>query len=200
MESNLNISNLTSLPFADYVVGSYSTMGAVIEDGTPLIDANKAKKLREATARSAATNGGTLLLPEINKQKGKKRTKQPKPVPDFELPEYTYKVPKPTIIDEAPVINLNIVDNKPKVNKKKITFSNDFGQIKSYVEDVLDSDVAIALVYKDEEAVNFIPKITETLSLQIENNDPINVYYPGALFTWTDQIKNIIILFKKDHE
>lgn len=217
MESNPFVSNFSAMPApGDYVVGRYNALGGAIEEGNSLLPDVKVQKLREAVAREAGRGGGRVLREEKVVKNRKKKT-PPKPVKfnkvdiprpttlvDFSIEEAIRDIENPAdhAVEEdiaGPDESFQISYSKmpqPPEKKLKITFSNDFGNIRVYAEDVLRCDNSLAIIFKNEEAVTFIPKTGETLSLKIEDEDPISVYFPGAIFTWTDQIKNIIILFK----
>lgn len=197
----------------DFVVGRYNSLGASIEEGNALIPDVKVKKLRESVAREAYRSGGEIIKEE-KQVKGKKKkplkiTKKPTvsqapaslPFIDFALEDVVNSINNGTEL-ETGTHSENVWDTDtnyktPAPEKKvKIVFSNDFGNIKVYAEDILYSDMSIALIFKNEEALTFIPKIGETLYIKIEDEDPIAVYFPGSIFTWTDKVKNVIILFK----
>lgn len=218
MESNPFVSNFSAMPTpGDFVVGRYNALGSAIEAGTPLIPDTKVKKLRESMARSAYTSGGKIVkdAQEVKTKAKKSKPKKldlkskntvfpTKPIVEFNLnqviedienessPEETYPY-KETFGEDVVIKPVELPEKK-----KKIIFSNNFGNIKLYAEDVLTCDMAIALVFKNEEALTFVPKIGEALELKIEDEEPISVYFPGSIFTWTDNIKNVIILFKNN--
>lgn len=218
MESNPFVSNFSATPTpGDFVVGRYNALGSAIESGTPLIPEAKVKKLRESMARSAYTSGGKIVkdTQEVKTKAKKSKPKKldtkskntafpTKPILEFNLNQVIADIAAEENSGEGYTYTETLEENiaakayQPPEKKKKIIFSNDFGNIKVYAEDVLTCDMAVALVFKDEEALTFVPKIGEALELKIEDEEPISVYFPGSIFTWTDNVKNVIILFKNN--
>jgi hypothetical protein len=135
-----------------------------------------------AIVRSATMSGGTKIPTS-----GLKKTKKPKSSPrttEFQQNWSSFNAePEPP----APV------------RLKTIQFENDFGKIKAKAEHVLNHDQAYMLVFSDEDAVVFEPKVGEHLVLHTDYGAE-TVYYPGVTFNWPQDSKKLMILFKVPQE
>ena len=155
----------------DFVVGRYNALGASIEEGNSLIPEVKVKKLRESVAREAYRSGG-----EIVKEEKQAQSKKKKPIKIAKKAAVRYAPAALPFVDFALEDVVNNINNgsegtagihdkqwdtdtnykAPIPEKKvKVVFSNDFGNIKVYAEDILYSDMSIALIFKNEEALTF---------------------------------------------
>lgn len=85
---------------------------------------------------------------------------------------------------------------RPQKAKKKVEFSNDFGKMRMQVEEVLECEMAYALVFANEDDIVFTPKPGQTLIFKNDRGVDSFVYYPDALFTLPDGSKKLMILFK----
>ncbi len=197
----------------DIIIGSpdpsksvYSTSGSKINpEGVSLFgsDAELTARAKDL-ARSAVMAGGIPLpithgksssLP--SRQSKKKMTKNVKQS-SFSADSYVAAVshelghhnnyntaaePSPTSYEPV----------RPQVT---VQFENDFGKIKSKVENIVEHDLAFMLVFTDEDSVVFEPKIGELLALHMPDKRRIDVYYPGVTFDSPDSSKKFMILFK----
>ena len=77
-----------------------------------------------------------------------------------------------------------------------VIFENDFGKIKAKVEKVVEHSQAYMLVFSDDDAVVFEPKVGETLLFYPVPDYSTRVYYPGVTFDWFNDNRKLMILFK----
>jgi hypothetical protein len=136
----------------------------------------------KAIVRSATMSGGTKI--PIS---GLKKAKKPKN--SARTTEFQQNWPNLQAEPTPPV----------PVKLKTIQFENDFGKIKAKVEQILNHDQAYMLVFSDEDAVVFEPKVGEHLVLHTDHGAE-TVYYPGVTFNWPQDTKKLMILFKVPEE
>jgi hypothetical protein len=174
--------------------GVYSAEGKLIREGVEIVGSEEElEDLKTKMTRAALNTGGKIVKTSSSKgKKGKKpvkyksdkakvdsiKTQQSQSVDSYENPWDTYQPVK----DEEPAL-------------ETISFENDFGKIKSKVENVIEQDLAFMLVFSNEDEVVFEPKVGETLKF-FRNRQSHLVYYPGVIFDWTDGVKKVMILFK----
>jgi hypothetical protein len=87
-----------------------------------------------------------------------------------------------------------------EVKQYTVQFENDFGKMKARVEQMIEHPQAYMLVFKDEDAVVFEPKVGETLVFHTTDREQVSVYYPGVTFDSPDSSKKFMILFKVPEE
>jgi hypothetical protein len=166
----------------DYVVGSYTDSGLPLEEGEVQGSSREIQKLQQSIVDHAMKTGGVLL----NDAKPQKKTKKAaKPI----IAEVVPVVAKTQYI-EAPVIK----ELPPKA--KKIYLYNAMGRIKLQVEDVLENEMAFCVIFSCEDDMIFIPKPGETLTMVSPDGNEHAVYFADTIFPWTDNVKQLMILFK----
>jgi hypothetical protein len=182
----------------DYVVPQYNEMGRQLEDAVIIGSEKKLSKMALSIARHASNHGGAIATPvvvaepakPVKGKKGKKQAVAPQPV----------KAKKPTVVDPAePAVVV-----KPGVkfssdiadHNLAVTFQNKFGKIKMKALDSMDSELAICLIFKNEDALSFIPEQGEELFVTIGDAAKERVLFPGAIFTWPDREKQLMVLFR----
>jgi len=177
--------------FGDTVTGEYREDGKLIEAGQSTNPAKK-EKMQKMFAMSAAMAGATLL-PQANiattekKKPGRKvKNKQAEALP----------IPIP-VVNEIPERMVTTVVDKP-ATKRHVYLHNQMGKIKMAVEDVLECDMAFCLVFPHEDSVIFTPNAGETLNFVDPSGETHSVYYADTLFSWTDSVKSLMILFKRN--
>ena len=87
--------------------------------------------------------------------------------------------------------------NKPQ-SKKYIYLYNKLGKIRLTIESLLECEQAYCVVFYSIDDLIFTPNPGETLTLIIDNDTEVPVYYPNASFSWIDGEKQLMILFKTD--
>lgn len=180
----------------DIVVGSrdpsksvYSVTGArIIKDGVSLYgtDSELADQQKELLS-SITRNGGKMLNNSTGnktvKVKKKNLTSNKQSAVVYERIEKPYETSK-----------------HEEVKQYTVQFENDFGRMKARVEQMIEHPQAYMLVFKDEDAVVFEPKVGETLLFHTTNREQVSVYYPGVTFDSPDSSKKFMILFKVPEE
>ena len=180
----------------DIVVGSrdpsksvYSVTGArIIKDGVSLYgtDSELADQQKELLS-SITRNGGKMLNNSTGnktvKVKKKNLTSNKQSAVVYERIEKPYEISK-----------------HEEVKQYTVQFENDFGRMKARVEQMIEHPQAYMLVFKDEDAVVFEPKVGETLLFHTTNREQVSVYYPGVTFDSPDSSKKFMILFKVPEE
>lgn len=188
----------------DIVIGSadpsksvYSASGTKINpDGVSLFGGDKELTARARDlARSAVMAGGVPLAINKDGEQPKKSKKKSIKQATFSMDNYmasvTHEMGHRQVATET--TDLEQPSLKPQVT---VQFENDFGKIKAKVENIIEHDLAFLLVYSNEDAVVFEPKIGELLALHTPDKRRLDVYYPGVTFDSPDNIKKFMILFK----
>jgi hypothetical protein len=133
-----------------------------------------------------------------NKKTKKKLTKSSKPAP-FTIESYVSNVSHEHEIgnygNHNPPYSAPYTP-EPERTYSVVQFENDFGKIKSKVENIIEHELAFMLVYSDEDAMVFEPKVGELLAIHTPDKQRIEVYYPGVTFDSPDSTKKFMILFK----
>lgn len=185
----------------DVVVGSSDPSKAVYSDrGTKLTrdaavvvgDPSRLQSLANNLTKSALSNGGIPIdIGSSGEGKGTTKKKVRKKVVQS-YPTETYQDPVSFMAEayQAPI-------TKEQVS---IQFENDFGRMKAKIEDFVDHELAYMLVFSDEDAMVFEPKVGEKLILHTPSRQRVDVYYPGVTFDSPDSSKKFMILFKLPDE
>lgn len=166
----------------------------------PLADPEKIKEFQESLDRVATNQGGRVVGPKPTKKKTKKKiTRNETPSLEQEIFAQQFETP---IIDEPSYVEAEEEEEQPKVlkaKKKKVEFKNGFGKMRVLVESILESEVALGLIFSSEDDIVFEPSVGESIHCTIDYMEKL-VYYPGVLFTLPDGVKKLMILFIKDHD
>lgn len=185
------------IPAGSYVVPSHDMSGNRRESGQLYGNPAQIQKLSQIVSNHASRTGATKTVSKVE-------LPIPKPIKATKVPK-TKKKGR----EEPPAI-AQIVPNEPESRvfipnhteptsrPVDVEFLMEFGNIAVTADTVLDSELAIALVFKNEKDMRFIPKTGTFLNVRI-GGDEMKVYYPGIVLTWTDFIKKIMI-FIKAHE
>ncbi len=178
----------------DYIVGKYNDMGAQIKSGKVIGDEEEVLDLRDMVINHGNHTGGVPLFTAKTKQTVKKeKKKKPAKVEDVEYKPLCDKV-EPEPLDPTPKIEKI---NKPQ-SKKYIYLYNKLGKIRLTIESLLECEQAYCVVFYSIDDLIFTPNPGETLTLIIDNDTEVPVYYPNASFSWIDGEKQLMILFKTD--
>lgn len=184
----------------DLVVGStdpgksvYSATGSkLINSGVSLYgNAEDLLEQQKKLTKLAARNGGVVLETQGSSRKKKKKsqsTVSPRAISFSENADSFEQEDTSSVKPPAPVKLLTV------------QFENDFGKMRAKVEALVDHDLAYMLVFPNEDAVVFEPKISETLSLHLPDGETVAVYYPGVTFNSPDSDRKFMILFKVPEE
>jgi hypothetical protein len=176
----------------DVVVGSYSDNGARIRPASTPDTEEEVERRRIAFAQSAAISGGKIYNAGQKVKKKKTTTAKKRTVvqtDDDVAPLTPYETNKELETEK--------IENIAK-SAKVVYLHNQMGRIKMKVEDVLDSEMAYCLVFSNEDAVIFTPNAGETLNFIDQYGNSHEVYYANTTFSWTDNTKQLMILFKRD--
>lgn len=183
------------LTTGDLVIGSsnpdksvYSPGGSRLNGEGVFIhgDAKDIEARQQMILKSALGQGGELV--EEKPTKGKKQRSK--------------KVPNIQRVSRAPYEDVynpdfeEIPEPEPEVILQTVQFENGFGRIKSKVEHIVDQETALMLVFTNEDAVVFEPKVGEKLALHLPDRSQVEVYYPGVKFNYPGTDKELMILFK----
>ena len=180
----------------DVVVGSYAENGVQLKESRLTLSGDELARHQKMFAQSASRFEGASLLP----------------TPKAKKPGKTKKVAKRAVRDEIDImaeseglavyeVDEPIIPTPVKVvtsKKKTIYLHNKLGKIRMQVEDVLDSEMAFALVFASDDDIVLTPQPGETLNFVDPQGDTYQVYFANTVFDWTDGIKRIMILFKQD--
>lgn len=179
--------------FGDVVVGSFNHSGKRVKNSTATRSKEEVDKMQQQYLQHASRSAGAtpIPLPVSNKSKSKKKSTKNVTSSFEELPE------QPLIQQNNSSINYN---DKPANKKKAVYLHNQLGKIKLFVEEVLNSEMAYCLIFSSEDDIIFVPNPAETLNFTDEMGDTSSVYYADTLFSWTDGVKKLMILFKSNEQ
>lgn len=183
--------------FGDAVVGSYNDKtGKMIKSAKITLDPEALAARQKMYSAHASRVEGASIIPQAKVVKKGKKSKEVKKrdYPDVEPAPIQWGVPIPPD-PEQPIITGRATPIAPK---RPVYLHNQMGKIKMYVEDVLDSEMAYALIFANEDDMIFIPNAGETLNFVNLSGDSYKVYFANTVFNWTDDVKRIMILFKTD--
>lgn len=182
--------------FGDVVVGRYAVNGVQLKESKITLSPEEQERKTKMFAQSAARFEGASLLPtEKAKKPGKPKKALKRVVRDeIEIMAESEGLPVFDVEETIPVKQATVK------KKKTIYLHNQLGKIRMQVEDVLDSEMAYALVFASDEDVVLTPQAGETLNFVDTEGDTHQVYFADTIFYWVDGIKRIMILFKKDKE
>jgi len=184
----------------DIVIGStdpaksvYSANGAkILSDGVSVYGSEKDLMARQLDiAKLAIRSGGTPL--KVSESLGKKQAKKKQPKKpikaDTSFEDY--------VNESFARVNSAPEQYEPSMKELiSVQFENDFGKIKAKVEDLVEHELAFLLIFSDEDAVVFEPKVGEMLLLHTPGKQKFEVYYPGVTFDSPDNNKKLMVLFK----
>lgn len=191
MENN-NPSNFRT---GDLIVGShdpskpvYSASGTKISSQGVTVYGNPEDLEAQAVELTSMVlrHGGKQLVSVQKKtaEKAFKKKSKTKQIQSFsEIGQYS------SYIQPAPV------HEEPK-KLLSLHFENSFGNIRAKVEHVVENSLAFMLIFTDEDAMVFEPRIGETLVLRTHNKERHEVYYPGVTFDLPETDKKLMVLFK----
>lgn len=192
----------------DIVIGSsdpsrsvYSANGAKIDsEGVAIYGSEKDLSRQSKEFIASVTRNGGVLVPvntNTNTANAKKKPSKPKKTPASRYMQSQQE--ESTEISYYETFK-NTETPEPQTTSATIQFENDFGTIKAKVEYFVEQELAVMLIFKDEESLIFEPKIGETLTLHTPEKIRLNVYYPGVTFDSPDSNKKFMILFKVPEE
>lgn len=179
--------------FGDVVVGSFNHSGKRLKKATLTGSREEIIEKQKQYIQHAARSSGATPLQEVIPVKGNKskNKKNKKAQTNNILVDLSDNEPELIITENSSV-------TKSSVRKKTVYLHNKLGKIKLFVEEVLNSEMAYCLVFASEDDIIFIPNPAETLNFTDEAGDTTSVYYADTLFSWTDGIKKLMILFKSN--
>lgn len=165
------------IPPGAFVVGKYTAGGTKEEDGEVYGSSRSVNKQVNAISQHAERIKGSEPLPEPEPEV-KSKKKKGKALP-----------PPPMVFTPAPEIEDTI----------DVVFSTGFGNITLTACAVLDSEQAVALVFKNARELKFVPTVGTWLQVKIAAKE-MKMYFPGLIFTWMDITKKVMILMKESDE
>lgn len=198
---NANNQNQGHFKSGDLVIGSsdpsksvYSATGVKLDQHGVSVFGNEADiKAQQKQFEDTAIRGGGKLIKtaasvktRVNKKKNSRRNSE--------------------VIGSANLLFCDFEEeitheSSPTIRLETIIFENSFGKIKSKVSHVVDHPQAIMLIFANEDAVVFEPKVGEMLTLYRDSSfHPEQVYYPGVTFNSPDCPRKFMILFKVPEE
>jgi hypothetical protein len=186
----------------DIIVGSsdpnksiYSATGQKIaQDGVEIYGNPKdIKKISEELTRSMMRHGGELLP---QRQEKPKKTVSRKGIKKKSNSSFSGMMSRPSLNDVSYEPEYIEPLKETPVVLETVQFENSFGNIKAKVEHLVESELAFMLIFTDEDAMVFEPRIGETLVLRKPNRQKQEVYYPGVTFDMPETSKKLMILFK----
>ena len=207
------------IPSKSYVVGRYDEHGRVLATGAPVDGERATSKHRDLLVESMSGRGklmeGYVMGPngpvkaettlvnkaapvtkvaetKAGKAKGKAKTK---PAPAFVLPTVYQPEPEKQEAPE-PVIQPRIIDRKMDKASFSIVFDIETGKVRSSCDAVLENDLAVMLVYEDEDAMSYIPQKGGQLSIIMPDKREIPVMFLGLQFEWYSSRQQLLIFLK----
>ncbi len=205
------------LQSGDCVVGSYNGSGKLIKNGGVMLD-DTAREFRKDLIRSMAMAGAHYEKTTEDKKSttktGKKRksSKKVTVVDDTEddLPVLETKMSFSELEAEDIESHINLTNTSslhkatPEYTRplRSVSIHNDFGQIRLSVEEILECDISIMLIFKEDKDLIFIPKASQTLNLSLDDGRELSVYYPNTLFDnyFLAPGRKFMVLFKQSDE
>lgn len=181
----------------DVVVGRYNDFGGRIEDSKTIGDSEDLERIQKELSRHAEISGATLMKPPIPIKPGRYSDKKKPGKLLITKKDIKEAMQAKLTNDQAAVVAS--VKQEPK-KKMTVYLHNALGKIKLSVEAVLESEMAYCLVFANDDDVIFVPNAGETLTFINTFNKEFPVYYTNTLFSWTDGIKQLMVLFKDDSD
>lgn len=183
---------MTEYKPGDYIVGRYSENGSIIKPGKLVGDSEEIESLQKTIIEHSGRSGGRLLGTPDKPKKAK--------LPKSKLVKTSKPIAKEDIAEESLFPMSFKEEPKQESPPKRIYLQNQMGRIKLVVEDILENDMAFCLVFKNDDDIVLVPKAGETLIMVDPEGEEHLVYFADALFTWTDRVKKLMILFKTTEE
>lgn len=195
-------SSSSAYRLGDIIVGSsdpnksiYSATGQkIVQDGVEVYGNPKdIKKISEELTRSMMRHGGELIP---QKQEKTKKTVSRKGIKKKSNSSFSGMMSRSNLNDASYEPEYTEPVKESPVVLETVQFENSFGNIKAKVEHLVESELAFMLIFTDEDAMVFEPRIGETLVLRKPNRQKQEVYYPGVTFDMPETSKKLMILFK----
>jgi len=212
MQSSLGV------PTRSFVVGRYDEYGRRTSSGEFVGGSQAGEQHRSKLMQSMRNNGKlmpgyvlsergpvkvskTVAAAPIVTKKGKqtKKTKV-KTAEVQEVPEV--ETPTTNFILSEPSSELVMEPETPKAARKgfNIAFAIESGKIKSIADAILETPEALLVVYRDEDAVSYIPEKGSILTIIAPDKREIEVMYLGLQFEWYDSRQQLLVFMKTNIE
>jgi hypothetical protein len=174
----------------DYVVPSYSNDGKQLTPAEIKGSVHKISSITQAISNHANRTGATALATAPNaKVKGKAKKKiQEESAPLTKALENAARQQ----FTQQPYFDVD-----PDLPAIDVVFITAFGRITLTTVAVLEEDNALCLIFKNDKELRFTPNTGSELDIIIGSKE-FRVFYPGVLFRWTDKIKRLMVLIKKE--
>ena len=205
-----------SVPSKSFIVGRYDEYGHRTSPGEFLGTESAANKYKRQLLDSMRNHGRVMPGYVLTDQGPLKQTALVKPIvskPDKKTPKASQSLkkqahaepvyetvtrPEPVVIQED-----KYADAEPSKAKRagfNIAFSIESGKIKSTVDAVLETNEALMLVFKDDDAVSYEPEKGSQLIIITPDKRKISVMYLGVKFAWHDTRQQLLVFMKTDVE
>ena len=220
--------SILGVPNKTYIVGRYSIDGRAITNGAP-VDSPRAVSKHQQLLIESMSGRGRLMPGFIMTPNGpvKQSLVGPPPptLPTAKLPKQTVKANKArakAIEKAAAKVEANYVQigepeppvpytmtvatsattNTYKEDKKGFTvvFAIESGKIKSTCDAVLENDLALMLVYSDEDSISYLPEKGSELLIITPDKREVAVMYLGLNFEWYESRQQLLVFMKTDVE
>ena len=106
---------------------------------------------------------------------------------------------EPVYVQPAPIIP-SVVAREEKVEKPgfTVTFVIDSGKIKTTCDAVLENEYSLLLVYKNEDAISYLPDKASELAIITPDKREIPVLYLGLQFEWYESRQQLLLFMKTE--
>lgn len=194
------------VPTKSFIVGRYDEEGRSKVKGEAASGSEEGNRLKNLMVRSMSTRGGELLPGFVMTNLGPRRMVQPNIQSPIKGKRGRPKAVKPkqaaanqVEIYEEPVYALP----EPEVSQAKaptfsIVFLLDHGKIKARVDCILEDPTSLALVFKDEDTVSYVPEKGNKLKIMLPDKREIEVLYLGIQLQWYNTSQQILVFMKTE--
>jgi hypothetical protein len=209
-----------------FIVGKYSEEGAKKAVGKPAdpVEISENKKLM---IKSMSTRGGELMPGYVMSAIGPVKVQSIPPLPKLEAKmakilknkPKTGKAKKAKAEKIEPYLDENYLqevqsklleqENEYAIPEEKeekfvetypVIFDIESGNIRSTVDSILEDEMAVMLVYRDEEHVSYVPKKGGKLTLILPGKRKVPVMYLGIRFSWYTNDQQLLVFLKTNIE
>ena len=198
----------------DLIVGSYREDGSKISNGQLYGNTEEISKLTKKIISAGINSGAVVSSQPLSKPvRGKNKVKNETKTPEKPKSQPKTLSEKQAAVDEIYTTHINNLQNKSlpiihyttnnansasPLHTFAVICVNAFGKIKIKVIDYLEDDLSVILVFENEEAITFEPKIGEYLSLSKNKDHSQHVMYTGFKHTWIDNTKRLLVFIKSE--
>lgn len=218
--------NVSDVDVQSFVVGKYDEYGHRRVSGETAGGTAEGERLKKLIQNSMQTRGGNLMPGFVMTTVGAMRksdylrltnqapeqTQQTESQPTKTTRKKT-KTAAPTImaVKQEPVLHVPTVQEmldipRPSLQAPQtasqmtfpVVFSIESGTIRSSADSVLESEMAIVLVYRNQDAISYTPQQGSKLNLILPENRKVPVMYLGMQFQWYNTDQQLLIFIKQE--